>query len=219
MSDGEVLVSGGEASESGDEIFKRLPPWMPRDESSGNFKLLDVVGRGFDRLGDDISDADDASNVQTAQSVEQVETHAKLVGVVPKSEESVEKYRRRVVGEFQNTTNEGDLPGILKNISILLDVNIGEVGYIESAENGSVLLTVPGNSIDSGPLTQEEFGEIISDQVAAGFRAEIQIRGTFTYVTSTVYNNENHDAAAGYDGLDSNSDQKDNGGTYAGIIE
>ena len=79
MSEGEVLVSGGEASENGEFIFRRLPPWMPRTESDGNFKLLDVVGRGFDRLDGDIAEIDEASSIQTAQSKRSIEEIAKII--------------------------------------------------------------------------------------------------------------------------------------------
>jgi len=218
MSKGKVLVSGGEASESGEEILKRLPPWMPRTESSGNFKLIDVVGRSFDRLDEDVSDADDAVNVQTAQTVGQIDKLAGLVGVSKKTGESVEKFRRRVIGGFQETTNEGDIPGLFENISVLLELDKEDIHYSTGSENGAFILSVPGNAIDSVSLTQNEFGEILTDQSAAGFRADVQTRGTFTYLTPTQYKNNASDPSRGYDGLDSNGDQKDNGGTYAGVL-
>jgi hypothetical protein len=218
MSKGEVLVSGGEASESGDEILKRLPPWMPRTESSGNFKLIDVVGRGFDRLGDDISDIDDATNVQTAQSVDQLKELSEIVDVRPKSGEGIEKYRRRIIAAFQNTTNEGDLPSLFENISVLLEIDKADIEYLKGQENGAFLLSVPSYAIDNASLTNSEFGNIINDQVAAGFRPDIQTRGSFSYMTPTEYNDGTHDSTKGYDGLDTNGDPKDNGGTYAGVL-
>lgn len=218
MSEGKVLVSGGEASESGKDILKGLPPWMPRTESSGNFKLLDVVGRGFDRLDDDVDDADDAVNVQTAQTVGQIEKLAGLVGVSKKTDESVDKFRRRVIGGFQETTNEGDIPGLFENISVLLELDKNDIHYSTGSENGAFIMSVPGNAIDSVSLTQAEFSDLLGDQSAAGFRADIQSRGTFTYLTPTEYNNNASDSSRGYDGLDSNGNQKDNGGTYAGVL-
>ena len=218
MSEGEVLVSGGEASESGEEIFKQLPPWMPRTESSGNFKLLDVIGRGFDRLEDDISDVDKANNVQTAESIEQLRELAKLVDTPPTSDEGLEKYRRRVIVEFQNTTNEGDLPGILENVSTLLEIGKNEIEYSPGTERGAFILSVPSNAITSVSLTQSEFADIIGDQVAAGFRVNVRTRGTFTYITPTQYENNSHESSKAYDGLDSNGDPKDAGGTYAGVL-
>ncbi len=218
MHNREVLVSEENTSEAGEEIIKGLPSWMPRTESSGNFKILDAVGRAVDRLESDIEDADDATNIQTAQSIEQLEELAKLVELSPKSGESVEKYRRRIIGEFQNTTSEGDIFGLIENVSTLLGLSEGEVGYTKSSERGAFVLSVPGDAIDNASLTQTEFSEIIGGQAAAGFRADIQSRGTFTFLTPTEYNNGNHDASKAYDGTDSNGNPKDNGGTYAGVL-
>ena len=217
MSEGEVLVSGGEASESGEEIFESLPPWMPRHESSGNFKLLDVVGRGFDRIEDDINDAQDASNVQTAQSIDQLKEIAKLVDVSPTSESDLSTYRSRVISGFQSATNEGDLPGIFENVSTLLDIDEERINFLQGGEQGAFILSVPGSSFGSDSITQEEFAEIISDQVAAGYRADIQRRGTFTYLNTNQYSNDDHNSDNGYAGLDSDGEPTD-GGTYAGVL-
>jgi len=218
MSRGEVLVSEGEASESGEDIVNSLPSWMPRTTSSGNFKLLDAVGRTFDELKDQIGDADDATNVQTAQTVEQLREISRLVNLPPKSGESLEKYRLRVIGEFQNTTNEADLPSIIDNTSLLLDINKRNIEYIQGTENGSFILKVPTNSINSVELKQSEFSEIIQNQTAAGYRVDVQLSGTFTFISSNKYNNSNHDPSKGYDGLDVDGNKKDNGGTYAGVL-
>jgi hypothetical protein len=218
MSEGEVLVSGGEASESGEDIFLALPPWMPKDETTGNFKLLDVVGRGFDRFKDDLRDVEDAVHPQNAQTIGQLEELAQLVEVESKSGESADKFRKRVIGEFQTTTSEGTVGDLFNNISTLLSVSKKKIQYQEGTENGTLVLSVPGSAIDSVSITKQEFANIIDKHTAAGFRSEIKARGTFTFMTPSDYNNNNHDASKGYDGLDSNSDPKDNGGTYAGLL-
>lgn len=214
----DVLVHEDNTSQSGEEIIKNLPSWMPRAISSGNFKLLDPVGRGLDRLGNDIDSANNANSVQNAETVEQIERLAKLVQVKPKSNEPIEKYRKRVIATFQNATNEGTLRSLFENISTLLDIQSSKIGYIESPENGSFILTVPGDSIDSTDITQSEFSTVISGQVAAGFRADIQTRGTFSYITPTQYSNNQSDPTKSYDGLDINGDPKNEGGTYAGVL-
>lgn len=218
MAKGEVLVSSGEISESGEDILDELPPWMPRSESTGNFKLLDAVGRGFDRLKEDIETANKATNPQTAESIGQLKQLGKIVETKPKTEESVNKYRRRLVGEFQITTNEATLEDIFKNISTLLDIQVESIGYNQGTESNSIILSVPANSIDSISLTQEEFAEILNKQVAAGFNIDLQSRGTFTYRTVGSYENEVNNTDKGYDGLDSNNNPKNNGGTYAGLL-
>jgi len=218
MTEGEVLVSGGEASENGEFIFRRLPPWMPRTESDGNFKLLDVVGRGFDRLDGEIQEADQATNVQTAQNKATIREIARLVDELPKQGETLEEYRLRVIASFQKVTSEGTLRDIFGNIATLLDIELEKISYEDLDANGEILLGVPGNAIDSVALTQPQFAEVLKDQSAAGYRIDVKSRGTFTYITPSAHTNKNHDATKGYDGLDSNGDPKDNGGTYAGVL-
>lgn len=218
MSEGEVIVSGGDASESGEVIVQSLPPWMPRDESTGNFKLLDVVGRGLDRLREDIGDANKAVNVQTAESVDQLAELAQLVELPPKTDESLEKYRRRVMGEFLTATTEGTVDDLFSNISTLLQLDKEKLEYSRGTERGSVEVTVPQNAIDSVSLTSSEFSNILEKHTAAGFRADVKSKGTFTYVTEDEYLSDVYSASLGYDGLDSNSEPKDNGGTYAGLL-
>lgn len=218
MPKGEVLVSSGEESEAGKEIINGLPPWMSKDNSNGNFKLLDPVGRTFDKLKDDIRDAENATTVQNAETKDQLKEKAKLVDLPPKTDEPVEKYRRRVIAEFQTATSEGTLGNIFENTSTLLDIDKEKIKYIENEENGLILLEIPSQSIDSVPITDTEFANIIDKHVAAGYRINLRLGGTLTYITPTMYNNDDHDATKGYDGLDSNGDPKDNGGTYAGLI-
>lgn len=231
MSEGEVLVSGGEASENGEFIFRRLPPWMPVEESDGNFKLLDVVGRGFDRLDGDIQEVDNATNIQTAESKRSIRELARIVDELPKQNETVDEYRLRVIASFQKITSEGTLEDILGNISTLLDLSIDRITYEDLDANGEILLGVPGNAIDSVALTQTKFAEVIKQQSAAGFRIDVKARGTFTYLSPDAYSGAydsanggydstslSSDAAKGHDGLDSNGDPKNNGGTYAGVL-
>jgi hypothetical protein len=72
---------------------------------------------------------------------------------------------------------------------------------------------------------------ILDKQSAAGFRIDIRSRGTFTYIGDDEYTGAydssnggydptelSSDATKGYDGLDSNGNPKDNGGTYAGLL-
>lgn len=231
MAEGEVLVSGGETSESCEFLTKRLPPWMPVDEGDGNFKLIDAVGRGFDRMDGDIQNVDNATSVQNAESIASIREIARLVEELPKQGESVDEYRLRVIASFQKLTSEGTLEDIFGNISTLLDIAIEKITYEDLDVNGEILLGVPGDAIDSVALSQEQFAETLKEQSAAGFRIDVKSRGTFTYVGSDEYTGPydssnggydstqlTSDATKGHDGLDSNGDPKDNGGTYAGVL-
>lgn len=218
MSDKEALVTGEDTSDSGEFLTKRLPPWMPADEANGNFKLIDAVGRGFDRLDGDIDTVDKESSIQYAQSKETIHELSKLMDESPRDDETLEEYRMRVIASFQKVTSEGTFEDLFGNIATLLDMDIRRVGYKDLDVNGETQISVPGKAVESVALTKNQLAEVIKDQTAAGYLTKVKSRGTFTYITPLDYNDGNHDVAKAYDGLDSNGDPKDNGGTYAGFL-
>jgi len=226
MSEGEVLVSGGEASENGEFIFRRLPPWMPRTESDGNFKLLDVVGRAFDRLDGDIDEIDDASSIQTAENKRSVEEIAKIIDEPPRKDETLEEYKVRAVSAFQKISSEGSLEDLFSNIAALLDLTVKDIHYEEIESNGEILLSVPSEALAGVALSTDDFLKIIQNQSAAGYRVNIRNRGTLTYISTDSYlGPETYDAAdlvsesdLGHTGLDTNGDSKETGGTYSGFL-
>jgi len=211
-------IKESEKSDSGSYILRRLPGWMPTDESTGNFKLLDTVGHAIDRLDGDIQAVDEATTPQEANTVAQLEELARLVSLPSKQKEGKEKYRTRIVAEFQNVTNEGSVRELINNVATLLNVSVQEISYFKQ-DHGRIQLYVPGKALDSLDITNDEFVEIAENLIAAGFNLTALRRGTFTYITPDDYENATQDVSKGYDGLDSNSEPKDNGGTYAGLIE
>lgn len=144
----------------------------------------------------------------------------KLVDTTPREGESFAKYRARVTSEFILNTNEGTINELLSATATILDADISSIQYAEPSggENGTVELDLPGRALDNIALTDTEVAGILERLIAASYRLDAFRRGTFTYITPTKYNNNNHDATKGYDGLDNNGDPKDNGGTYAGLI-
>lgn len=213
-----ATISDSDKSDAGGYIIRRIPGWMPSDTSTGNFKLLDTVGHAIDRLDADIEDVDNASSVQDAETVAQIEELAKIVTIPSEQNEGTDKYRSRVVVEFQQLTNEGSTEELINNVATILDVDPTKIHFRKIA-HGEVTLTIPGNALDALSITSSEFVDIAQDLAAAGFNLDSIRRGTFTYITPTEYNNATFDASKGYDGLDANGDPKDNGGTYAGLIE
>jgi hypothetical protein len=231
MSDGELTASGGTRSHSVDDLLENFDNILPRDEYSGNFKLLNTVGLRFDDVGYDIDEVENATHVQWAETRDQVERLAKLVELPPKDGESKEKYRTRTIAEFQTMTSEGTAWDVINNTGTLLDIDNGKVSYEKLTENGAVKLTVPGDSLENSSITNSEFRDIINKHSAAGFRIDAATRGTFTYLSESDYSGPydsanggfdssslSSDPSKGYDGLDSNGDPKNNGGTYAGLI-
>lgn len=225
MSNAQILVSESDESEAGDFLVKRLPPWMPISSNTGNFKLLDVVGRAIDRLDGDITDVNNANSVKNAETISQLKKLAKLVETPPKTGESLEKYRARVISAFQTATTETTADDVLNNAATLLGTNAKQLEYKKVA-HGTIELRVPGKTLSDAAITDSEFVTIMDRHSAAGFSIESTIEGTFTYLSESNYsggstyssNDLSSDATIGHDGLDANGDPKDNGGTYAGLI-
>lgn len=219
MPEGEIIVDPGSRSISGSELLEGLPPYFPTDPASNNFRLLDIIGRSIDRLDEDIEDVHNASRVQYAETVEQINELAKLVGLVPLAGESKEKYRTRVLAEFQLATTEGTIGDLLENVATILNTDASNIYYQDTTERGVAILELPKQAVDALTITSTELAEIIQKQTAAGYRIEANIRGTFTYLSVDEYNADDHDQTLGYDTVDANGDPTGVGGTYAGLLQ
>lgn len=217
MSEGQLLFDSSK-SINGEDLAKRLPPYFPRDDQTINFWILDAIGANLDRLEVDITDIDNANTVQTAETVDELHELGKLVDVAPKTNEGREKYRVRVMAEFMLTTAEGTAKNLVNNVSVLLNIPPNRVRYEESSEGGLVILWVPASAVEDIELTVTELSEIITGNVAASYRVEGNILGTFEHISAadSIAGADNPDY--GYDGLDINGDPEGTGGTYAGTI-
>lgn len=144
----------------------------------------------------------------------------KLVQVTPQDGESVARYRSRVMAEYALVTCKGTIEDLLETAASILDVNISSLEYSEPAggERGTVMLSMPGSALDDLDLSTGDAAGILDRLLAAGYRIEVAVSGTFTYMTPTEYEDGLHDSTLGYDGLDGSGEPKDNGGTYAGVI-
>lgn len=220
MSNAKVLASEGSESVAGRYLIEGLPPWMPTDAATGNFKLLDVVGRAIDRLDHDIEDIDHASTVQHATTIAHLKRLAQLVDTPPKTGEAREKYRSRVIARFQTLTSEGTPADIIGNTATVLDVEPEDIEYTELTENGVVSLGIPAKSLSDLSMSDTEFVDIVKNHVAAGYRIEATTSGTFTYAApgdelTITSDKKGYDADADADGV---PDQTADSGTYAGLI-
>lgn len=144
----------------------------------------------------------------------------KLVQVTPQANESLERYRTRVIAEFSLSSNKGTIEDVLQTAALILEVRQKDLVYEESVggENGAILITIPQSAVQGSKLTESEIAKFLDRLIAAGYRIDTAVRGTFEHISVSGYNNNNHDAQKGYDGLDANGDPKNNGGTYAGVI-
>lgn len=217
MSDVTITKSDGDHGKNTEDLVRGLPSWMPNDPGSGNFNLLDSIGRAIDRLDADIRSTDRAASLQEAQSIGEVETLAYPVETKPKSGESLEKYRLRTMAEFQTITTEGTINEILLNAATLLGVD-SSLLYYEQLAPGHSAIRVPMAAIDNLALNGSAFAENLKSQNAASYRLDITVSGTFTYISPDDYTAGTHDSTIGYDGLDANGDPIGSGGTYSGVL-
>lgn len=144
----------------------------------------------------------------------------KLMQVSPQEDESITRYRSRVMAEYSLVTCKGTIEDVLETAAAILDVNVESLRYSEPAggEHGTVLLEIPVSAVNNLELELSELSNILNRLLAAGYRIETSVSGTFTYLSPTQYEDDAHDPELGYDGLDTNGEPKDNGGTYAGVI-
>lgn len=198
-----------------------LPEYYPSSESTGNYKLLKPVADELDKHEDDIDNIGFATRVQTAQSYDQLRKLGELVSTPPNEGETLEHYRARLIAEYAIVTCEGTIEDILNTIAEIFDADVTNITYQEPAggENGTVEVGLPGLALDESQLTDVEAVDIMERLLAVSYRLEGFRIGTFTYISPTDYTNNNHDPSLGYDGLDSNDNPKNNGGTYAGLLE
>lgn len=219
----------GEHDTIEEDLASQLPAWYPKDDGSGNWKLLATIGSEIGTLNTDAKLVDQALTVQDANTIDQIERIAKLVDLPPNRDETLEHYRARVLARFQALTSEATISDALNSVATILNADVENLTYTEehTTEPGVCQIGVPGSRLDSFQLAGAEFAEIVDDLIAGGYRVDVLQRGTFTYLSESDYTGSgSYDPAdldsnitKAHDGLDTNGDPKDNGGTYAGVLQ
>lgn len=184
----------------------------------GTLRTTDISGSGEVTIYSDGSIV--SLTVGEYGGIDALHELGKLVEVTPQDGESIERYRTRILVEYSLSSNKGTTEDVLQTAALILGVRTKDLGYTESigGENGAIQITVPQQAVDDIKLTEAEIADFLDRLIAAGYRIDTRVLGTFAHISVDDYNNDNHDAQKGYDGLDSNGDPKDTGGTYAGVI-
>jgi hypothetical protein len=205
-----------------EDLVAQLPAFMPKDDESGNYKLLAPIAAAVKNTKDDIETVDRSLRVQHADTIEELDKLAAQVGLQSRQGESIEHYRARIMAEFHAITSEGTVANLLDGIAAILDIEIEKITYTEThtSSGGSARISVPLSKLDALALSNAEFRDIVDGLMPASYRLDVYRSGTFTYISETDYNDGTftHDTTKGYDGLDTNGDPKDTGGTYAGVL-
>jgi len=224
MSEGEILVSAGEQSDAGDELVRSLPSWMPSDEGSGNFKLLDVVGRGIDRLDGDIEAVDNAATVQDAESIAQIEQLARLVQLSPRENEELEHYRARTMVRYAINTSEGTISDIFNGLASIFDTDVENFRYQDWTKLYDIkkqVFLIPFEEVQGHPFGSAELTKVLKDLTAPGKTVEPMWNGDLIAWSAEEYEAEDNWSlyGEGMDGLDADGNPYGDGGKPAGTIE
>lgn len=205
-----------------EDLLSRLPPYLPRGVNTGHWALMRPAAERLREAEHDIQSVDLAQNVQDAETIDQLAELGKLLDTPPNEGEAKEHYRARLLAEGMLATSEGTIKDVIFGAAEILDVTMEDIGYSEpivgTTENGTASLDLPGAALDSINLTNSEVATFLDDLASVGCRIQGIRSGTFTYITPNDYNSSNFDTTKAYDGLDTDGDPKDNGGTYAGVI-
>lgn len=180
----------------------------------------DVYTSTLDVKPDGTVTGDGTVHVDTpvVEYIDRLRTLAKLVDITPREGETVGKYRARVLAEFSIVTCESTPDDIFDSLEIIFDTDRDAFELDHRSSPAHAELVIPSGALDKVELSQSETATILERLIPVSYTLDSRTTGTFTYITPSAYNDNNHDSTKGYDGLDANGDPKDNGGTYAGLI-
>lgn len=214
------MTEFGKHDTTEEDLASNLPPWFPKDPSSGNYNLLKPIAEVIDEVDKDREAVENAVHPTKAETVDQLAAVADLVDVDPYENESIEHYRTRVIAEFQLLTSKGTVMDLLNGASTILGVSSSDLRYSEqSTDAGSAQLGVPSRSLDDLSVSNSEFTRIVEELIASSYSLDVLLNGSYEYISVTDYESGLFEQFKGHGGLDSNGDPKDLGGTYAGTLE
>lgn len=192
-------------------LLDRLPLWLP--ESDENKQLLRPVAKEIDRFESDRDSVENATHVNKAETIPQLNEKARLVDLKRKEGESLEKFRKRVILEYGKTTNEATPFDLLYGVAAAIGQNINSV-EISNLNDGLLEVRLPSSVVENAPLNKSEISNFLEQIIAAGFNVAIIEVGSFSYISSTDYNNSNFTPDHGYASVAN----PDSGGVYSGTL-
>lgn len=219
MSELKLLPEQKTSEELLEKLVDSLPTAFPKDEDKNNYAVYGAIANYESRSIEDIRNVSRATEVENADSFDQLIELAKFVDVYPRTEEGLEEYRLRVLSTFQNITSEGTPKDILDNAGYILGISPTNIDYNEPESPGLITLGFPSEAVSNSALTVEQIISLLDQNVAAGYSLQSLITGTLSYIDAEDYAQGNHTAGTGYVGLDANGDPTGNGGTYSTTLE
>ena len=218
MSDLNLLPEHKESVELLEKMVDSLPTAFPKAKDKNNYSVYGPIANQQRDMNMDIHRVKNAKLVQQAETIEELVELGKLVDTYPKTSESLEKYRLRVLTEYQSITNEASPTEIIENSAYVLNVHIDEVEYSEADTPGYIVVGVEKEAFDESSLSQQEITELLEKNIPAGYQLVSVIAGTLEFISEEDHNIENNYPETGYSGLDSNENPTGIGGTYSSKV-
>ncbi|UBF19103.1 P2 gpI-like phage tail protein [Halorubrum phage HRTV-14] len=209
-----------------EELVDSLPSYYGNGEDSGNWKLLDAVGRQVVDLDGDVEELDRETTVQDALDVNSLEELAGMVQVQRYSGESRDHYRARIIAEYQLNTSEGTTEDVFNTMATILGCEIEDLWFQDwrflfgEVHDRVVCFLLPHENVQNIDLSGEEISKVARKLAPVGTTVKTQYNGSLRYKTKEDFESGNWNGYEnGYDALDSEGNPTGTGGTKGGLIQ
>jgi len=196
------------------ELQTNLKPWLPQGGQTE--QLLEPVAKACAELETEYEKVESGTRVLTADSKEELNYFAEVVGITPDESESVEFYRKRILSELAKLSSDGSPKSILEFTTLLFDVRPQAVTLENTTGSGGFTIRLPLTVIQNQVDTAKKATRLFENITASTYGVDISGTGTLEYITPSEYNNSNYDTQYGYATI-SNGSVTD-GGTYSELI-
>jgi hypothetical protein len=194
-----------------DSLKADLNGWMPAE---GNVEeMLAASAESMAEFDKTKNRVGNALNIQTAETIKDLEAWGEVVKEYPDQSDSVELYKKKILTKFQQLSVAGRPNEILDYTADLLGVEPSKIQIQNVEDTPNFKVTVPSQAIADSVLSSTTVGNLLTDVGAATYGAIVPILGSLEYISETEYNNSNYDTSKGYATLDTN-DNITSGGTY-----
>jgi hypothetical protein len=205
-----------------EELVTSLPAFMSKDDSSKNYDLLWATAQAIDRLDSDMNEVEQATSLTDATQEASIDRIADVVGTARRDGESLDKYRSRVLVEFQGLTAEGTIQNVFTILQNVLGGDPEDLWYQDWRElfdePSTIAFLISYEAVVDSILDPEDLSELLNRLSPAGKNVEVQYNGSFRPVTVADYEDGNHDPARGFGTLDEYGDPAESGGTFGGLL-
>ncbi|QIR31197.1 baseplate protein [Halorubrum virus Serpecor1] len=208
-----------------EKLVNSLPSYYADDDESGNWKLLDAVGRQVVDLDGDIETLDDETTVQEALDVDSLEELAGMVQLRRRSGEGRDHYRARIIAEYQLNTSEGTIEDAFNSMATILSCEVEDLWFQDwrflfgEIHDRTVCFLLPYDDVQNLDLSGEEISKIVQKLAPVGTTVKSQYNGSLRYKSKEDYEETNWNGYdGGYDALDSEGNPTGEGGTKGGLI-